>query len=136
MLVHNEICVFIVPSTGQLALYSTVYCRIVYYGGRVYSYDRGYERDNLASRLLDDLGIDKDLLKINCDSMSAIYSTKNQIYHARTKHIDIRFHFIRKIFDEGDIELKKIHTKENPTDMLTNVVQGVKFAHCEKLLCI
>ena len=41
--------------------------------------------------LLDDLGIDQDL-KINCDSMSAIYLTKNQVYHARTKHIDVRFH--------------------------------------------
>jgi len=33
-------------------------------------------------RLLDDLGIDQDLLKINCDSMSAIYLVKNQVYHA------------------------------------------------------
>jgi len=45
-------------------------------------------------RLLDDLGIDQDLLKINCDSMSAIYLVKNQVYHTSTKHIDIRFHFI------------------------------------------
>ena len=42
--------------------------------------------------LLDDLGVDQDLLKINCDSMSAIYLAKNQVYHARTKHIDVRFH--------------------------------------------
>jgi len=34
--------------------------------------------------LLDDLGIEQDLLKINCDSMSAIYLAKNQVYHART----------------------------------------------------
>ena len=35
--------------------------------------------------LLDDLGVDQDLLKINCDSMNAIYLAKNQVYHARTK---------------------------------------------------
>jgi len=58
--------------------------------------------------LLDDLGIDQDLLKINCDSMSAIYLTKNQVYHVRTKHIDVRFHFIREILDEGDIGLLKV----------------------------
>ena len=46
--------------------------------------------------LLDDLGIDQDLLKINCDSMSAIYLAKNQMYHARTKHIDVRFYFVRR----------------------------------------
>jgi len=51
MLVHNGICVYIVPCTSQLALYSTVYCHIVHYGGRVYGYDRGYEGDNLPSRV-------------------------------------------------------------------------------------
>ena len=59
--------------------------------------------------------------------MSVIYLVKNQVYHARTKHIDVMFHFVWKILDEGDIELQKIHTKENPADMLTKVVSGVKF---------
>jgi len=44
-------------------------------------------------------------LKNNCDRMSAIYLAKNQVYHARMKHIDVRFHFVWEIFDEGDIEL-------------------------------
>ena len=68
--------------------------------------------------------------------MSAIYLVKNQVYHARTKHIDIRFHFIREILDEGDIELLNIHTKENPSDMLTKVVSVVKFTHCKEFLHI
>ena len=66
--------------------------------------------------------------------MSAIYLAKKQVYHARTKHIDVRFHFVREILDEVDIELLKIHTSENPADMLTKVVLGVKFAHCKALL--
>jgi len=37
-------------------------------------------------------------------------------------------------FDEGDIELLKIHTKENPADMLTKVVSGVKFTHYKELI--
>ena len=68
--------------------------------------------------------------------MSAIYLAKNQIYHARTKHIDVRFYFVWEILDKGDLELKKIYTKENPADMLTRVVPGVKFEHCKKLLHI
>ena len=68
--------------------------------------------------LLDNLRIDQNLLKINCDNMSAIYLAKNHVYHARTKHIDVWFHFIQEILDEGDIELQKIHTKENLADML------------------
>jgi len=86
--------------------------------------------------LLDDLRIDQNLLKINYDSMSAIYLAKNQIYHARTKHIDVRFYFVWEILNKGDLELKKIYTKENPADMLTRVVPGVKFEHCKKLLHI
>jgi len=77
MSVYNGTCVYIVPSTGELALYSTVYCRIVYYGGRVYGHDEGYDEAVWLQGLLDDFGTDHDLLKINCDSMSAIYLAKN-----------------------------------------------------------
>ena len=55
---------------------------------------------------------------------------------ARTKHIDVRFHFVQEIRDEDDIELLKVHTKENPVDMLTKVVSGVKFTHCKEILYI
>jgi len=65
-------------------------------------------------RLLDDLGIDQDLLKINYNSISAIDLTKNYVYHARTKHINARFYFVWEILDESDIELQKIHTKKIP----------------------
>ena len=58
------------------------------------------------------------------------------MYHARTKYIDVRFHFVREILDEGDIELLKIHTNENPADILTKVVSRVKFTHCKELLYI
>jgi len=61
--------------------------------------------------------------------MSTIYLAKNQVYHARMKHIDVRFHFLRKILDEGDIKLQKIHTKENPADILTKVVSRVCALH-------
>ena len=39
--------------------------------------------------LLDDLGIVQDTIRVHCESMSAIYLAKNQVYHAHTKHIDI-----------------------------------------------
>ncbi|GKD78440.1 retrovirus-related pol polyprotein from transposon TNT 1-94 [Tanacetum coccineum] len=51
---------------------------------------------------------------------------KNQVYHARTKHTDVRYHFIREILEKGGVRIQKIHTSENPTDMLTKVVAGIK----------
>ena len=45
----------------------------------------------------------------------------------RTKHIDVKYYFVRDVLEDGDIEVKKIHTKDNPANMLTNVVPIVKF---------
>ncbi|XP_059650617.1 cysteine-rich receptor-like protein kinase 42 [Cornus florida] len=44
---------------------------------------------------------------------------KGLVHHSRTKHIDVRFHFVYEILDEGDILLQKIGTTDNPADMLT-----------------
>jgi len=83
---------------------------------------------------MDDLEIEQDFLWVNYDSMSAIYSAKNQVYHARSKHIDVKYHFARDVLENGDIEVKKILTKENLVDILTKLVPGVKFYHCKNLL--
>jgi len=44
--------------------------------------------------LMDDLEIEQDFLLVHCDSVSAIYLAKNQVYHTRTKHIDFKYHFV------------------------------------------
>jgi len=64
--------------------------------------------------LPDDLGIDHDLLKINYDSNSAIYLAKNQVYHARTKHIDFRFHFIRRFLRRVTTSYKRFTRRRIP----------------------
>ncbi|KAM2193758.1 hypothetical protein ACFX1R_028001 [Malus domestica] len=86
--------------------------------------------------LLDDLGVQQDHVDVHCDSQSAIHLAKNQVHHARTKHIDVRFHFVREVIDEGDILLQKIETANNPADMLTKPVSLHKFKHCLDLIGI
>jgi len=54
-----------------------------------------------------------------CNSQSAIHLTKHQMYHERTKYIDVKYHFIREI---EVIKVKKISTVDNPTDMMTKLV--------------
>jgi len=49
--VYDEVCIHIISSINELALYSTVYCRFVYHKGQVYGYDGGYEGDNLDSKV-------------------------------------------------------------------------------------
>jgi hypothetical protein len=68
--------------------------------------------------LVKELGIQQSGVSLYCDSQSAIYLAKNQVYHARTKHIDVRFHKIRELVATAELLLEKIHTSKNAADML------------------
>ena len=52
------------------------------------------------------------------------------MFHARTKHIDVRYHKIRELVALGELLLEKVHTSENVVNMLTKLVPAVKFKHC------
>lgn len=54
---------------------------------------------------------------LSYDSQSTIYLAKNLVFHVRTKHIQLRYYFIRSLLDEGDLTLEKIQGVENPVDM-------------------
>jgi hypothetical protein len=73
------------------------------------------------------------------DNQSAIALAKEHQYHARTKHIDIRFHFIRWIIEEGKIRLVYCPTEEMVADVLTKALPSPKvkhFAHALGLVSI
>ncbi|GKE55157.1 transposable element, partial [Tanacetum coccineum] len=80
------------------------------------------------------LGMQQDHTVVHCDSQTAIHLSKNQVYHERTKHIDVRYHFIREVISEGVVHVRKIHTTNNPADMLTKSVTINKFKHCLDLV--
>ncbi|KAH9679291.1 retrovirus-related pol polyprotein from transposon TNT 1-94-like protein [Citrus sinensis] len=69
--------------------------------------------------LLGDLGVIQENITVFCDNQSAIFLAKNQTYHTRTKHIDVKYHYVRDIIESGVVLLRKIDTKDNPSDMLT-----------------
>ena len=69
---------------------------------------------------------------MHCDSQSAIDLSKNTMYHARAKHIDVRYHWIRKAIEEQLFQIRKIHTDENTADMMTKVITKEKLARCIK----
>lgn len=53
--------------------------------------------------------------------------SKNDTYHQRTKHIDIRYHFIRKQIKHGNISIHWISTHEQQADLLTKLVATKQF---------
>ena len=45
--------------------------------------------------------------------------TKNPTYHSKTRHIEIKYHFVRHVIEEGGVSLEKVHTPKNCVDMFT-----------------
>ncbi|OAE23042.1 hypothetical protein AXG93_3571s1050 [Marchantia polymorpha subsp. ruderalis] len=84
--------------------------------------------------LIHELGIVQNEVELFCDNQSAIHLTKNEMFLERTKHIDVKLHFIRDVVAEGSVVVEKMHTDENPADMATKAVTGIKFRHCCDLI--
>nr|GMD85028.1 Retrovirus-related Pol polyprotein from transposon TNT 1-94 [Ipomoea batatas] len=84
--------------------------------------------------LVMELGVSQGQTVVFSDSQSDIHLTKNDTYHAKTKHIDVRYHFIRDVIAAGDIVIQKVHTLENPADMLTKSLPITKFEQCLNLV--
>ena len=63
---------------------------------------------------------------IYSDSQSAIQLSKNPTYHARTKHIDIQYYFVREKIDQNQIRLIYQHTNSLLSDCLTKAVSKEK----------
>lgn len=70
------------------------------------------------------------VVKVHCDSQSVVCLSKNQTYHDRTKHIDVRYHFIRDVLNDGEFKLEKISTDDNPADAFTKALPVSKFESC------
>ncbi|KAL8094213.1 hypothetical protein AgCh_035916 [Apium graveolens] len=65
---------------------------------------------------------------------SAIDLAKNPIFHGLSKHIDVRYHFIRECVEKGSIIIKHIGTNEQRADVLTKPMSITKFEKMRKLL--
>lgn len=72
--------------------------------------------------------------KFYVDNMSAIKLVKNPVFHKRTKHIDVQYHYIREKYEEGYFELIHIGTTEQVADVLTKALNKNRHKYLCKLM--
>ena len=63
---------------------------------------------------------------MNVDNQGAINLAKNPVNHQRSKHIDIKYHFLRSQIQTGNLILQYVSTKDNVADIFTKPVSQVK----------
>jgi hypothetical protein len=69
-----------------------------------------------------------------CDNQSTIAICQDNKFHARTKHIDIRYHFVREAVEADKVVVRYISTDDNIADIFTKALSRYKFEYFVKLL--
>jgi hypothetical protein len=83
-----------------------------------------------------ELSGDTSCIDLFCDSQSVIYLTKDQMFHEKIKHIDVKYHYVQEVIADGRLNVPKISTHDNPSDMMTKLVPVAKFELCSSLVDI
>ena len=79
-------------------------------------------------RFMEELGKKQENSRLYSDNHSVIHLAKKSNFHSKTKHIQLKYHFIRSFLDEELLKLQKIDTSQNPVDMLTKGVTREKLS--------
>ena len=75
-----------------------------------------------------------DPLILNCDNQGVITLTKDNKFHACTKHIDMCYHFVREVVEDGKVAVQYIPTRDNVSDIFTKPLTKAKFRELTELL--
>ena len=79
-------------------------------------------------------GMVQDTLTVFCDNTSAINNSKNPVQHSRTKHIDIRHHFIRDLIESKTMSLEYIDIEKQLANIFTKALDSKRFDSLRKAL--
>ena len=74
-------------------------------------------------------------MQVHVDTVGAIFLAENNNSGERTKHVDIRYHFVREVIQEGKVKIVFVRSKENVADIFTKNTTGDIFQqHMQKLV--
>nr|GFA78646.1 copia protein [Tanacetum cinerariifolium] len=83
---------------------------------------------------LTDYGFHFDKIPMYCDSKAAIAISCNPVQHSRTKHIDVRYHFIKEKVEKGIVELSFVRTEYQLADLFTKALPVERFQYLVRRL--
>ena len=86
--------------------------------------------------MLTEYNITQNTMILYCDNLSAINISKNPIQHSRTKHIDIRHHYIRELVEDKVIKLEHVTTEMQLADIFTKALDANQFENLRAKLGI
>jgi len=72
--------------------------------------------------------------KIYLDNLSVIALTKNHVFHDKSKHINIRFHYVRDCITNKEFEVKNVKTQGQVTDIFTKPLKHDVFTKIRDML--
>ena len=78
-------------------------------------------------KLLHNYRIPQDTMCVFYDNTSAINLSKNPVQHSKSKHIEIRYHFIQDLVEDKMVCLEFIHTDNQKADIFTKPLDGPRF---------
>jgi hypothetical protein len=89
-------------------------------------------------QLLKDLGLERTLpTSVHIDNKSARQLAENPVHHQRSRHIDIKYHWIRDMVSSATVKLHDVHTDDQRADFLTKTLQGDAFRrHVRALMLV
>ncbi|GJX97401.1 hypothetical protein Tco_0353199 [Tanacetum coccineum] len=76
----------------------------------------------------------EEKVTIQVDNKSAIAQMKNPVFHERSKHIEMKYHFIRECVEKEDIQVKFINGEYQKADILTKALPKIKFLTMRQLI--
>ena len=85
--------------------------------------------------MIKDFGIQIDNpIVIHCDNTSTINMSKNPVMHAKTKHIEIKYHFLREKFADKEVTLDYVSTKDQLADIFMKPLAKDNFEYLREKL--
>ena len=100
----------------------------------VVAYSTSCEAVWLRKLLSDLFDLQLDATCIHCDNQSCVKLLENPVFHDKSKHIEIKYHYIRDMVQRGAMKLQYVATEEEIVDVLTKPLVRVKFEYFREKL--